>query len=275
MKPLLKWAGGKRHIASVIEANLPSTWGKGRFYEPFLGGAAISLHLRPSKASLSDVNAGLIAFYSEVRDRPGHLFKAISKIADKFDGLAADEKLGYYLNLREEFNSSEPSQRKPELFYALNKLCFNGLYRENSKGGFNVPFGKKTSFPSIVETDFTMVSEVLKKSELSVADFETAVESAKSGDFVYFDPPYIPLKATSSFTAYSSEGFGIDSQKRLADLLIDLKRRGVGAMVSNSSADLTHEIYSGSRIVEITAPRMVSAQSSGRGHVKELLIMNY
>lgn len=275
MKPLLKWAGGKRHIASVIEANLPPTWGKGRFYEPFLGGAAISLHLRPSKASLSDVNAGLIAFYSEVRDRPGQLFKAIREIAETFDNLSADEKLAYYLSLRQEFNATEPSERKPELFYALNKLCFNGLYRENSKGGFNVPFGKKTSFPGFVQADFTMVSEVLKKSELYVADFETAVESAERGDFVYFDPPYVPLKATSSFTTYSSEGFGIESQQRLANLLNDLKRRGVGAMVSNSSAELTHEIYSGARIVEITAPRMVSAQSSGRGHVKELLIMNY
>lgn len=275
MKPLLKWAGGKRHIAPTIEKNLPMNWSKGRFYEPFLGGAAMFLHLKPSNAYLSDVNAALISFYCEVRDRPDKLFRAISDIAKKFDGFDEAGKLRYYLRLREDFNSQKAAQRKPELFYSLNKLCFNGLYRENSKGDFNVPFGKKTSFPAVSKFDFLSASEVFKDAKLLVSDFEETVASASRGDFVYFDPPYIPLDATSNFTAYSSGGFGPDSQQRLAELLRLLKKRGVKAMVSNSSTDLTREIYSGFRLEEISAPRMVSAQSRGRGSVKELLIMNY
>lgn len=275
MKPLLKWAGGKRHIAPTIEQNLPSAWNQGKFYEPFLGGAAMYFYLKPHKAFLTDVNVALISFYTDLRDRPEELFKAISKIAKRFDGLDETGKLEYYLKLREDFNSCEPQLRKSELFYALNKLCFNGLYRENSKGGFNVPFGKKSAFPSLSKSDFSLASEVLQDATLGVSDFEQAVRSAGPGDFVYFDPPYIPIDATSNFTSYSSGGFGLDPQERLAELLKLLKKRGVKAMVSNSSTDLTRRVYSGLRLVEISAPRMVSAQSSGRGQVKELLIMNY
>jgi DNA adenine methylase len=161
------------------------------------------------------------------------------------------------------------------LFFVLNKLCFNGLYRENSKGLFNVPFGKKESFPELDQDLFAHASIVFQKAKIYVADFEASLKSAKSGDFVYLDPPYIPLDATSSFTSYSSGGFGLDSQERLARVMGELAQKGVRAMLSNSATPLTGKIYKGFRFVEIQAPRMVSAKAAGRGQIAELLIMNY
>jgi DNA adenine methylase len=276
MKPLIKWAGGKRHIASIIESHLPGDWDAGTYYEPFIGGAAIYLYLQPKKAQLSDVNEKLIGFYNNVKTDSTELIKKIQLTAQKFDLSAPEEKLGTYLKFREEFNKSAvDSLSTSALFFTLNKLCFNGLYRENSTGSFNVPFGKKTKFPEFDEADFSEVSKLLQNAKIRVSDFESALKSAKSGDFVYLDPPYIPVDATSSFTAYSSGGFGLDAQELLANTMRDLESRGVRAMLSNSSTPITKKIYKGFRFVEISAPRMVSAKSSGRGQIAELLIMNY
>jgi DNA adenine methylase len=276
MKPLIKWAGGKRHIASVIEAHLPGDWAEGTYYEPFIGGAAIYLHLQPKKAQLSDVNEKLIGFYNNVKTDSSSLRKQIRLTAQKFDASPPGEKLSTYLKFREDFNKSPvDSLGTSALFFALNKLCFNGLYRENSSGAFNVPFGKKTKFPEFDEVHFAEVSKLFQNSKIHVSDFESALKSAKSGDFVYLDPPYIPVDSTSNFTSYSSGGFGLDSQERLADTMRDLAGRGVRAMLSNSSTPMTKKVYKGFRFVEISAPRMVSAKSSGRGQIAELLIMNY
>jgi len=275
MKPLLKWAGGKRHIASTLETHLPSDWAKGMFYEPFLGGAAMFFHLEPKKATLSDVNAALIAFYRDLRDHPEELFSGISNLANHFDAMDEGLKTDFYLQLREEFNSLTPTTRKSELFYALNKLCFNGLYRENSKGKFNVPFGKKKSFPILSLPDFLEAADRLMDVKLETSDFEHTARQARAGDFIYFDPPYIPIDSTSNFTSYSSGGFDLSSQERLASLMKTLRDNGVKAMLSNSSTPLTVETYSGLRQVAISAPRMVSAKSSGRGRIDELIIMNY
>ena len=276
MKPLIKWAGGKRHIASVIETHLPADWDKGTYFEPFIGGAAIYLYLQPKKAILSDVNEKLVGFYKNVSSDPSNLEKQVRLEAQKFDATPADAKLTTYLNFREEFNNSPVGSLKTSaLFFVLNKLCFNGLYRENSSGAFNVPFGKKTKFPEIDEALFSEVSKLFQSAKILVSDFEKALKSAKAGDFVYLDPPYIPVDATSSFTSYSSGGFGLDAQERLAETMRDLAERGVKAMLSNSSTPMTRKIYKGFRFVEISAPRMVSAKSSGRGQIAELLIMNY
>lgn len=275
MKPLLKWAGGKRHIAAALEQFLPSDWAKGTYFEPFIGGAAFFFHLKPEEARLADVNPWLVAFYNDIRVLPQALFELVQAYAVTFDALDQDAKKNYYLELRTRFNSADVGLDSSALFYVLNKLCFNGLYRENSKGEFNVPFGQKRQFPALSEEDFLNASSLLKNSEIELSDFEKTVTKAVSGDFVYFDPPYIPLTATSSFTSYSSEGFGIEEQKRLAATMHDLKARGVRAMLSNSSCELTSQIYAGLRQETISAPRMVSAKASGRGLIDELLIMNY
>ena len=275
MKPLLKWAGGKRHSANTLEKYLPGDWSAGTYFEPFLGGAAFFLHLRPTRAVVADLNPWLVRFYTDVREKPKELVSGVRAIAGAFDSSSLDSKKDFYLSLRTAFNESEVSLESSVLLYALNKLCFNGLYRENSKGKFNVPFGQKARFPSFSEEEFLMTSEMLSETNIELSDFEETVSGASKGDFVYFDPPYVPVSATSSFTSYSSEGFGLDSQIRLASTMLALKKKGVRAMTSNSFTDLTSEIYGGLRQETIIAPRMVSASAAGRGEVKELLIMNY
>jgi DNA adenine methylase len=276
MKPLIKWAGGKRHIADLIESHFPNDWREGTYHEPFLGGGAVFLHVRPKESNLSDVNRRLISFYQAVQGNWMGLVSEIELLIQEFDSAAVESKKDVYLRMREEFNSGTGEElREAALLFGLNKLCFNGLYRENSKGGFNVPFGQKSVFPDFNPQAFEEASGLLAHARLSTTDFEQALSMAKEGDFVYFDPPYIPVDATSSFTSYSSEGFGLESQERLARLMADLKARGVRALLSNSQTELTRYVYRDFKQVEILAPRMVSAKASGRGPIAELLIKNY
>jgi len=276
VSPLLKWAGGKRHIADLLAGFLPTDWRSGRYYEPFFGGGAMFLRLKPEQARLSDLNPRLVGFYRFVKDSPTTLLGSIGQLRDDFESAKASKKSDVFYKMRSQFNESDPQEiESASLLYALNKLCFNGLYRENSRGLFNVPFGNKKSFPTMSEDQFLAVSNLLSNAELKTIDFVSAVETAESDDFIYFDPPYIPIKPTSSFTAYSSTGFGIDDQKRLSELMHSLARRGVRAMCSNSDSVLTREVYSSLRIDVIQAPRMVSASSDGRKLVNELVIRNY
>lgn len=275
MKPLLKWAGGKRQIAPVLQQHLPADWNQGTYFEPFFGGGAIFLHLLPKTAQISDVNPRLIGFYEDVRDQPDALLSLIRQIASKFNETQMAEKQNSYLALRSRFNAEGRSLESSALFFALNKLCFNGLYRENARGEFNVPFGQKKEFPALFDADFFQVSKALADTRVLLADFEHATEGAKRGDFVYFDPPYIPLTPTASFTSYSSTGFGLDAQVRLAQTMASLRDRGVRVMMSNSSTLTTEEIFSDFRQVTISAPRNVGAKASSRGSVNELLVMSY
>lgn len=276
VKPLLKWAGGKRNLVSTLHELFPSDWRSGSYYEPFFGGGAVFFSLLPDSGTLSDLNPHLINFYAVTQKHPQSLYASIHQIANNFDAENDDLKQAAFIELRKKFNSgSLKNIESAATFYSLNKLCFNGLYRENSKGYFNVPFGNKKSFPRPKEQDFLTVSNHLKKVSLLHTDFSNAVIDSSPGDFIYFDPPYIPLSATSSFTSYSSGGFSVDEQKRLSELLTCLASNGVRAMVSNSDTKLTREIYSEHRFEVISASRMVSATSKGRGTVKELVIMNY
>ena len=276
VKPLLKWAGGKRNLVTKLHDLFPKDWRSGNYYEPFLGGGAVFFSLLPASGTLSDLNPHLINFYLATQEKPETLFDAIIQIAEDFDSESDHLKQQKFMELRQQFNFGLLD--KIELaatFYALNKLCFNGLYRENSKGYFNVPFGNKKIFPRPHKDDFLLVSVHLKKVSLLNTDFASAIVNAERGDFVYFDPPYIPLSATSSFTSYRSEGFSLDEQKRLSELMKTLANNGVRAMVSNSDTELTRQIFGEHRLEVISASRMVSATSKGRGTVKELVIMNY
>lgn len=276
MKPLLKWAGGKRHIAQELIALFPQNWREGHFFEPFFGGGAVFLEIQPSHATISDLNVRLVGFYEHVKKAPQDLIEGIRQLAEGFDSSEDEAKVDYFLKLRKNFNNLNPhSIESASHLYALNKLCFNGLYRENSKGEFNVPFGRKSKFPNFEDSDFEAVSKILKETKIMNCDFEETIIGAKEGDFVYFDPPYIPINQTSSFTSYQSEGFSLEDQKRLASLLLTLKKKHIKAMCSNSDTKITREIFSKSNIRQINAPRMVSAKSSGRGMIKELVITNY
>lgn len=276
MEPLLKWAGGKRHIAKVVRSHFPESWNEGSYIEPFAGGAAMFFDLSPQRAVLSDINHQLIGFYRVLKNSPQDLFDAISIYAADFECLeTAEEKKAVYLGLRSRFNQHVTGIEGAALFYALNKLSFNGLYRENSKGLFNVPFGQKTAMQVYSFNTFQEASDILQSAELHTEDFEQAIMSAQDGDFVYFDPPYVPMTPTASFTAYTSQGFGKIAQERLAKSMRELAKRGVRALLSNSNTQATREIYKGLRFETILAPRRVSAKTSGRGTVEELLIANY
>ena len=276
VKPLIKWAGGKRQIAAELFSRFPSDWNLGTYIEPFIGGGAMFLHAAPTRAVIADLNSRLFGFYLQVKNNPEALYTGIVEIADEFNATEGPDKKDFYLSLRSKYNhSAEDSFESAVLLYALNKLCFNGLYRENSKGGFNVPFGQKKQLQYLDEEELRSVSTVLTDTVILNADFETTIGQAIRGDFVYLDPPYIPIDATSSFTSYHSNGFGIEEQERLASAMLKLKSAGINAMCSNSDTPLTREIYKGLNIVAIQAPRMVSAKASGRGSVSELVITNY
>ena len=277
MEPLLKWAGGKRHIADTLKNFFPVDWNENTYYEPFIGGGAMLFNLKPNKAVIADFNSRLVTFYCHTRDNHLELFEEIVKVAADFnikDGL--EEKKHYFLQLRREFNTvDKTSLRSSVLLYTLNKLCFNGLYRENSKGEFNVPFGQKKVFPGLKLQDFEEARRILVNTDIVNQDFEKTMIMAVEGDFIYLDPPYIPVNLTSSFTAYHAEGFSSADQKRLADRMVALQKKGIKAMCSNSDTPLARDIYAELRFEVIEAPRMVSASAGGRGKIKELVIMNY
>jgi DNA adenine methylase len=276
VKPLIKWAGGKRQIAAELFSRFPSNWNNGTYFEPFIGGGAMFLHAVPTRAVIADLNSRLYGFYLEVKNDPETLYEGIAEIADEFNATEGPDKKDFYLSLRSKYNqSTEDSLESAVLLYVLNKLCFNGLYRENSKGGFNVPFGQKKQLPYLDKEELLAVSRVLAETVILNADFETTIGKAVQGDFVYLDPPYIPIDATSSFTSYHSNGFGLGEQERLASAMLKMKSDDINAMCSNSDTPLTREIYKGLNIEAIQAPRMVSAKASGRGSVSELVITNY
>ena len=276
VKPLIKWAGGKRQIAAELFSRFPPDWNRGTYIEPFIGGGAMFLHVEPTRAIIADLNSRLYGFYLLVKSNPEILYSGIVEIADHFNAAEESDKKNFYLSLRTKYNESAvDSFESATLLYALNKLCFNGLYRENSRGGFNVPFSNRKQLPYINSEDLRSVSKVLAGTMILNEDFGTTIGKAVQGDFVYLDPPYIPIDATSSFTSYHSNGFGIGEQERLASAMLKMKSAGIDAMCSNSDTPLTREIYKGLNMEAIQAPRMVSAKASGRGSVSELVITNY
>ena len=266
--PFLKWAGGKQRLLSQYSPFLPDSLSIKRYFEPFIGSAAVFFHYQPQRATLADRNEKLIELYQIVRDDVDNLIAALQPHRNEAD---------YYYQIRGQ-NPGELTavQRAARLIY-LNKTCYNGLYRENSKGEFNVPFGRYQNPTICDEARLHAASQALQAVQLIADDFENVVKMAESGDFIYFDPPYAPLNATSSFTSYSKHGFTPADQKRLADTVETLNRRGCLVMLSNSNAPLIHELYSGNgyHLQPIQARRNINSKAERRGPIKELLITNY
>lgn len=276
MRPLLKWAGGKRNIATAIFEQFPKDWTKGNYFEPFIGGGALYFFLKPHNATISDINPRLIGFYNHLKENSEELLTGVQNLAQRFDDCPNELKKNRYYEIREEFNVTKSDSIASAInFYALNKLCFNGLYRENSNGSFNVPFGNKKKFPEIPINLFYEAAEVLSNSKIKLASFSNCLNDAKSGDFVYLDPPYIPINSTSSFAGYSAGGFPLTEQIALAELMLDMSKRGIRAICSNSDTPITREIFESLKFKVIEAPRMVSASTSGRGKINELVIRNF
>lgn len=263
--PFLKWAGGKSQLLRQYEKFLPDRERIGRYFEPFIGSAAVFFHLKPPNATLCDINHKLIDVYRVVQQDVDNLIEALK---------GHKNQKAYYYRVRKMKPEKLSLVDQAARLIFLNKTCYNGLYRENSKGEFNVPFGRYKN-PTICDEDrLRTASCALQDVQLKAADFEDAVETAEAGDFIYFDPPYVPLNATSNFTSYNKYGFSHDDQVRLAETFRRLDKRGCYVMLSNSSAPVVRDLYQGFHFKQIKARRSINSKADGRGPVTELLITN-
>lgn len=266
--PFLKWAGSKRRLVQLLQQHMPAHYGT--YFEPCLGSGALFFATRPKKAVLSDANARLVRTYQAVRDEA-------EALVDVLDGYTNDP--GFFKEMRQRSSSIDACsdvEVAAWLIY-LNRTAFNGLYRVNSANEFNVPFGKYKA-PTICDAPkLAECSNALQGVTLTCTSFEVTMERAQKGDFAYFDPPYLPVTATSSFADYTATGFGFDEHVRLRDLAVQLGKRGVNVLISNSDTATVAELYRGRgfHIDRIEAPRSIAARATSRGPVKELLISNY
>ncbi len=272
-KPFVKWAGGKRQILDKLKEYVPEEFGT--YYEPFVGGGALLFELAPKKAVINDSNSELMNVYSVLCDEDK--FKKMCSILNSYEANHSEE---FFYSIRNKdrnkksFNRLSDYTRAARTIY-LNKACFNGLYRVNSKNEFNVPFGKKLRVNTYEGSNLITVSNYLTMNNISIlcTDFEEAVSTAKKGDFVYFDPPYD--SDTETFNSYTEEGFSKDEQRRLANAFRDLDARGVYVMLSNHNTVLVNELYRDYHIHHIEAKRNINANGKKRGKVEEVIITNY
>jgi DNA adenine methylase len=276
MKPIIKWVGGKAQCLSFIRERLPINFNQyphQKYYEPFLGGAAVLLDLNPTNAVVSDINPELINVYSQIRDHVEDVIEFLT-ILDKQHEAWSEPKEYYYM-VRGNFNEclGVESAKQAARFIYLNKHCFNGLYRVNSKGEFNVPFNGKLSGRSFDPDHLREASTKLKSVRISCGDYSDAVKDAGPGDFVFFDSPYAPLTPTS-FTDYTKEGFSYDDHVRLAKLFRELTMRGCYCMLTNHDTPLVRELYKDFRIEVVDVRRSINRNGSDRKG-KEVIITNY
>jgi len=273
-EPFLKWAGGKGQLLSQLEPLFPKTFG--RYYEPFLGGGSVFFHLLPGKATLNDFNPNLIAAYCHIQGQLEVLLTRLYDLKESYYSLADEAREQRFYDLRTQYNQlGAGTVEKTALLIFLNKTAYNGLYRESKKGGFNVPFGRYTKPGIFDEANLRAVSIALQPLELLTGNFRKAVTNAQKGDFIYFDPPYLPLNKTSSFTSYTSEAFGEAQQIELARLVRELANRGVLIMLSNSSVDFIRDLYHDFNQYEVKANRMINSKAEARGKISELVITSY
>lgn len=266
--PIVKWAGGKRSLVPHLLRLAPQRFST--FYEPFLGGGSFFLALAPPRAALNDANHDLMEVYRAVRDDPDGVITALDEMQPRV--LDAE----FFYHIRATPAAELPIQERAARFIFLNKTCYNGLYRVNRAGQFNVPFGRYARPPGLYDrANVWRVSELLKRTELWCGDFETALEGGGRGDFVYVDPPYVPLTATASFTRYTRGNFTAIDQRRLADAVHELTRRGCRTLISNSDTPLVRELYEGYPTEVLQAPRNINSDAAGRSRISELAIRNY
>jgi DNA adenine methylase len=269
-KPILKWAGGKRQLLSHMTQHLPLHFMK--YYEPFMGGCAMLIELNSmnkiNEAIISDTNETLVSLYNIIKNEPSDLIKKLENINFKNN---SDD----YYNARDLFNSTNHKIEKAALMIYLNKHSYNGLYRVNSRNKYNVPFGRyhNPRMPSPV--DILKLSKLFNKCSILNSDFEEVVKNASSGDFVFFDPPYVPLSKTSSFTSYTEEKFGLEDQERLSRVFQELTNRGVFVMESNSNTEYIKTLYKDFSLKEVSVSRNINSVSNKRTGIKELIITNY
>lgn len=265
--PFLKWAGGKARMIERIVSRLPDRIGT--YYEPFVGGGAVFFELarekRFKKAVIADLNADLMNCYKVVKSDVDGLINELRKKKYVYDKKA-------YLKIRAlDVKSLSPIERAARLIY-LNRTCFNGLYRVNSNGQFNVPFGSYVSPVILDEPALRAASAALRNVRVLCADFEKALSGIKPGDAAYLDPPYLPVSATSNFTEYNEGGFGADDHRRLARKFVELWEAGIPVVLSNSAAPLAMSLYDGFERIELMGSRSVGGPAEYRKPAKEIIV---
>jgi DNA adenine methylase len=275
MHPFVKWAGGKTQILTKIKSLLPKEWN--RYFEPFVGGGALLFSLAPDDFVINDMNEDLISVFRCLCDD-----KLFIQFMEELKTHEKKHSEKYYLKIRgmdrEPTFSSLPLYKRAARMVYLNKACFNGLYRVNSSGFFNVPSGKKKNVKTFDEDNINTIHRYFQNSKLVILneDYSKAVAEAKAHDFVYFDPPFDTFEEKDNgFTSYTENGFGRDEQRRLASVYKDLTDRGVLCTLSNHNTSLINDLYKDYHIHVVPAKRMINSKGSGRGNVEEVLITNY
>jgi DNA adenine methylase len=277
VKPYLKWAGGKRQLLSEIRKHLPKDINSCTYYEPFVGAGAVFFDLQPEKAVINDFNKQLTITYNAIKENAEELIKLLENHKKK-------NNKEYYYKIRDidrdeaMFSKLSNMEKAARLIY-LNKTCFNGLYRVNSKGFFNVPYGKYKN-PSIFnDIELHQISIYLKSSDIIIlnGDFENAVSTACKNSFIYFDPPYHSPPDKKNFTKYQADDFNDKEQERLCNVIKKMTNKGVRCLLSNSDTEYIRELYSNNifDVFSVQAKRMINSDSAGRGNVNEVLIKNW
>lgn len=263
-RPFLKWVGGKSQTLGELRQFYPDDFVK--YHEPFVGGGAVFFDLMPKKAIISDSNKELINCYKVVKSKASDLVKKLKK--------HVYDKQRFYAVRDEDPSKLDPVARAARTIY-LNRTGYNGLYRVNQKGKFNVPFGRYKNPTICDEANLMNCSKALRRIRLKSTSFEGVLGVAEPGDFVYFDPPYIPVSDTSYFTAYQKRGFGMDNQEKLACVFEELAQRGIKVLLSNSDVPWMHDRYRRFNIHTVYALRSINSNTKRRGAISEVLISNY
>lgn len=267
IEPFLRWAGGKRHIIEELLECLPNDMGRRMYREPFFGAGSLFFALQPERAILSDANEHLINCYKHVRDAPELIFSYLRKHAAKSSKC-------YYYQVRYKYNNAPFSIAQAARFIYLNSTCFNGIFRVNQKGKFNVPYGWKDP-PKLPSLDhLKRASAALKPSNLFAASFEVAIDSAPRTDFFYLDPPYPPLNGTSFFTHYTTDRFSNENQQKLAELVMKINARGAKFLITNADTPLIRRLYKPFNFKKISVTRYITCKAK-KHQVSELIITNY
>ncbi len=270
--PFVKWAGGKKQLLDRLKERLPESYET--YYEPFIGGGALLLDVQPSKAIINDTNEQLLNVYRQLKLDAEAVINTVNLLdAEPCD---TDRYMALRVSYNKKISANELDFECAALMIWINKHCFNGLYRVNSKGLFNVPYNNKAGGVSIDADNLRNIGIYLRSNDIEIrqGDFEVACSDVECGDFVYFDSPYIPVSETANFTDYTKDGFSLEDHKRLANLFRRLDSAGVKVMLSNHNVPLVHELYDGFKIESVDVRRAINRDASKRVG-KEVIVRNY
>lgn len=265
--PFLKWAGGKTFLTQHLMEFLPKDYSERVYWEPFLGAGSLFFSLQPSKAIISDLNPDLINCFKWVRDKPQRVHGLLKRYASK-------NSKRFYYETRAKYNKDGFTIENAARFIYLNKSSFNGIFRVNNKGEFNVPYGKRENLAIPSLEQLVSASKILKKAEIKSGSYESILKKPKKGDFIYIDPPYPPLNGTSYFTHYTKERFSTDDQKQLSRMAKKLSKKGCKVLISNADKKSVRNLFKGWLINSVRVTRWITCKKKKR-RVQEIIIRNY